>query len=223
MPLLLLLLLSLGIRAENEVLQVCKPTYKLFNKFTHQYHSLVSRVEFNNSVNIRRIMSQASMLAVYLRASLNIHCSMGEIIERFLYWPCDSDFLNNKYFFNSVKVDDPSQSCPDLRGKSPMRRIYVQSKGAHQILCCRLFAQRADGYPQFCNLFFWQKIRKEGGVLYPLLHHFLTKNQLFLALFSSSLLEAVFGSLLVCANTPSSLCPFWRIFEILQHKFRQDP
>ena len=34
---------------------------------------------------------------------------------------------------------------------------------------------------------------------------------------------AVFGSLLVCANTPSSLCPFWRIFEILQHKFRQDP
>ena len=39
------------------------------------------------------------MSAVYLRASLNIHCSMGEIIERFLYWPCDSDFLNNKYIF----------------------------------------------------------------------------------------------------------------------------
>ena len=95
MPLLLLLLLSLGIRAENEVLQVCNPTYKLSN----QYHSLVSRVEFNNSVNIRRIMSQASMLAVYLRASLNIHCSMGEIIERFLYWPCDSDFLDKKIYF----------------------------------------------------------------------------------------------------------------------------
>ena len=170
-------------------------------------------------------MSQASMSAVYLRASLNTHASMGEIIERFLYWPCDSDFLNNKYiFFNSVEVDDPSASCPDLRGKSPMRRIYVQSKGAHQILCCRMFAQRAEGYPQFCNLFFFgKKIRKEGGVVYPLLQHFLPKNQPFLALFSSSLLEAVFGSVLVCANTPSSLFPFGRFFEILQHKFRQDP
>ena len=98
-------------------------------------------------------MSQASMSAVYLRASLNTHASMGEIIERFLYWPCDSDFLNNKYiFFNSVEVDDPSASCPDLRGKSPMRRIYVQSKGAHQILCCRMFAKRADGYPEFCRV-----------------------------------------------------------------------
>ena len=70
---------------------------------------------------------------------------------------------------------------------------------------------------------FGKKIRKEGGVVYPLLQHFLPKNQPFLALFSSSLLEAVFGSVLVCANTSSSLFPFGRIFEILQHKFRQDP
>ena len=165
------------------------------------------------------------MSAVYLRASLNTHASMGEIIERFLYWPCDSDFLNNKYiFFNSVEVDDPSASCPDLRGKSPMRRIYVQSKGAHQILCCRMFAKRADGYPQFCNLFFLAKKSAKREVLYtPFCSIFWPKNQPFLALFSSSLLEAVFGSVLVCANTSSSLFPFGRIFEILQHKFRQDP
>ena len=112
-------------------------------------------------------MSQASMSAVYLRASLNTHCSMGGMIERFLYWPCDSGFLNNKYiFFNSVEVDDPSASCPDLRGKSPMRRIYVQSKGDHQILFCRMFAQRADGYPQFCNLFFLAKKSATRQVLY---------------------------------------------------------
>ena len=33
MPVLLLLLLSLGIRAENEVVQVCNPTHKLSNQF----------------------------------------------------------------------------------------------------------------------------------------------------------------------------------------------